>query len=78
MPLRVQGRDVILHNGAIAAIAFGSEHIKVIVTAIGFAITFMEAILAELLAALGTEEMFCMPGFVQSSNAFLWKINETK
>ena len=71
MPLRIQSRDVVLHDGAIAAIALGSEHVEVIGTAIWFAVTFMEAFLAELVAALGTEEVLGVPGLVQSSHAFL-------
>lgn len=71
MPLGVQGRDVVLHDGTVAAIALGSEHIEIIVAAVGFAITFMEAIFTELLATLGTEEMFRVPGLIQGSYAFL-------
>lgn len=36
-----------------------------------FAITFMEAIFAKLLAALCAKEMFRMPGFIQSSHTFI-------
>lgn len=64
MPLRVQCRNVILHDGPIAAITFWRKHIKVIVATIRFAVTFMEALFAELLATLGTEEMFCVPSFL--------------
>lgn len=36
-----------------------------------FAITFMEALFAELLAALCAEEVLCMPGFIQSGYTFI-------
>lgn len=71
MPLGVQGGDVVFHNGTIAAVAFGGEHFEIVVAAVRFAVTFMEAIFAKLLAALGTEEMLCMPGLIQSRNTFL-------
>lgn len=61
MPLRVQRRNIILHYSAITAVALGRKHIKVIVAAIWLAVTLMEAVLAELLATLGTEEMLRMP-----------------
>lgn len=71
MPLTIQGGDIIFHNGTIASTAFGRKHIKVVIATIGFAITFMKSLFAKLLAALGTEEMFCMPSFLQCSYAFL-------
>ena len=64
MPLGVQGRNIVLHYGTIAAIALWCKHFKVIIAAIGFAITFMEAILTKLLTTLSTEEMLRMPGFI--------------
>ena len=64
MPLGVQGRNIVLHYGTVAAIALWCKHFKVIVAAIGFAITFMETILTKLLTTLGTEEMLRMPGFI--------------
>lgn len=72
MPLCVQSWDVVFHNGAIAASTFWCEHVEVIVAAVWFAIAFMESFFAELLAALGTEEMLCVPSFIQSSYTFLW------
>lgn len=69
--MRIQSGDIILHDGTIAAIAFGCKHLKVIVAAIGFAIPLMEAILAKLLATLGAKEMLRVPGLVQSGHTFI-------
>lgn len=77
MPLGVQGRNIIFHNGTVAAIALGREHIEIVIATIWFAIALMEALLAELLTALGAEEMLRVPGFIQSGDAFLNE-NETK
>lgn len=71
MPLRVQCRDVILHDGAIATVALWCEHVEIIVATIWFAIAFMEAFLTELLTTLGTEKVLCMPSLVQSGDAFI-------
>lgn len=71
MPLRIQCRNVILHDGPIAAIAFRRKHVKVIVATVRFAVTLMEAFFAELLAALGTKEMLRVPRFLQCSHTFL-------
>lgn len=71
MPLRVQCRDIVLHDGTIAAIALGCKHLKVIGAAIGFAITLMETILTKLLATLGTEEMLRMPGLIQCGHTLI-------
>lgn len=73
MPLRVQRRNIILHYSTITTVALGSKHIKVIVTAVWLAVTFMEAVLAKLLATLGTEEMLRMPCFLQRGDTFLCK-----
>lgn len=73
MPLTIQGRDIVFHYGTIASTAFGGKHIEVIVATIGLAITLVESLLAELLTALGTEEMLCMPSFLEGCHAFLQK-----
>lgn len=73
MPLRVQRRNIILHYSAITAIALGRKHIKVIVATVWLTVALMEALFAELLATLGTEEMLRMPGFLQCGNTFLRK-----
>lgn len=71
MPLCVQCGDVVLHNGFVASAAFWCEHIEVVGPAIGLAIALVEAILAELLATLGTEEVLSVPGLLQSCYAFI-------
>jgi len=71
MPLRVQRRDVVLHDGPVAAIALRGKHLEVVVAAIGFAIALMESLLAELLAALGAEEVLRVPGLVQRRDALV-------
>lgn len=71
MPLRVQCWDVIFHDGAVTTSTLWCKHIEVIITAVWFAVTFMEAIFAELLAALSAEEMLGVPCLVQSSHTFL-------
>lgn len=64
MPLRVERGDVVLHDGFIAATALGREHIEVVRAAVRLAVPFMEAVLSELLAALSTEEVLRVPGFL--------------
>lgn len=71
MPLTVQGGYVVLHDGSIAAAALGCEHVEVILAAIRLAVPLVEALLAELLAALGAEEVLGMPGLLQGGHAFL-------
>lgn len=71
MPLRVQRRDVVLHDGPVAAIALRGEHLEVVVAAVGLAVALMETLLAELLAALGAEEVLRVPGLVQRRDALV-------
>lgn len=75
MPLAVQSRNIIFHNGTVATATLGGEHIEVIIAAIGFAVPFMETIFTELLTALCAEEVFHVPCFLQCGNAFLKKNN---
>lgn len=71
MPLRVQCRNIVLHNGTIAAIAFGCKHFEIVGTTIGFTIALVETIFAKLLATLSAKEMLRMPGFIQCRYAFI-------
>lgn len=71
MELTVECGNVILHDGAIAAGALWCEHVEVVVTAVGLAVAFMEAVVAELLAALGAEEVLGVPGLFECGDAFL-------
>lgn len=71
MPLGVERGYVVLHDGFVAPAAFGSEHVKIVRATVRLPVPFMEAILPELLPALGAEEMLGMPGLLQSRHAFL-------
>lgn len=71
VPLAVEGRYVVLHDGAVAAAALGGEHVEVVLAAVGLAVPLVEALLAELLAALGAEEVLRVPGLLQGGHAFL-------
>lgn len=71
VPLGRQGGNIVFHDGAVASAAFGGEHVEVVVAAIWPAVLLVEALLAELFAALGAEEVFCVPGLLQCGNAFL-------
>lgn len=71
MPLTVERRYIILHDSAITATALGREHIEIVLTAVGLAVSLVEALLAKLLTALGAEEMFGVPSLLQGSYAFL-------
>lgn len=71
MPLRVQRRNVVLHDRPVAAVALGRKHVEVVVAAVRLAVALMEAILAELLAALSAEEVLRVPRLLQGRHAFL-------
>lgn len=71
MPLSVQGGNVVFHDGAVAATALGSEHIKVVVPTVRLAVPLVEAVLSKLLTALGAEEMLHVPGLLQGGHTFL-------
>lgn len=71
MPLAVQRRYIILHDGAVTAAALGREHVEVVFATVGFTVPLVEAFLAELFAALSAKEVLGVPGFLQGGNAFL-------
>lgn len=71
MPLGVQSGNVVFHDGAVAAVALRREHVEVVGAAVRLAVALMEALFAELLAALGAEEVLCVPCLVQCGDAFL-------
>jgi uncharacterized DUF497 family protein len=71
MPLTVQSRNVILHDGTTATAALGREHIEVVVSAVRFAVPLVEALLAELLPALSAEEVFHVPRLLEGRHTFL-------
>jgi len=71
VPLSVEGRDVVLHDGTSAARTLGREQLEVVVLAVGLAILLVEPVLPELVAAVRAEEVLRVPGLVEGSNAFL-------
>lgn len=71
MPLAVERRYIIFHNSAIATATFRREHVEIVLAAVGLAISLVEALLAELLAALSAEEVLGVPGLLQGGHAFL-------
>lgn len=71
MPLRVQGGNIVFHDSLIARPTLGSEHIKVVVPTVRLPLALMEAFLAELLAALGAEEVLHVPRLLQRGHTFL-------
>lgn len=71
MPLAVERRYIVLHDSAITAAALRGEHVKVVLAAVRFTVPLVKALLAELFAALGAEEVLGMPGLLQGSHAFL-------
>jgi hypothetical protein len=71
VPLAVQSRYIVLHDGAIAAGTLGRKHVVVVGATVRFAVTFVEALLAELVATLGAEEVLRVPSFLQGGDTFL-------
>lgn len=69
--MTVERRYVILHNGAITAAALRRKHVEVVFATIRLAVSLVEALFAELLAALSAEEMLGVPGLLQGGHAFL-------
>lgn len=71
MPLSVEGGDVVLHDGGVAAATLGREHVEVVVPAVGLAVLLVEAVLSEGVAALGAEEVLRVPRLVQRRHTFV-------
>lgn len=71
MPLSVECRDVVLHDGGVAASTLGSEHVEVVVSAVRLAILLVETIVPEGVAALRAEEVIRVPRLVQRRHAFV-------
>ncbi|KYN27216.1 hypothetical protein ALC57_03560, partial [Trachymyrmex cornetzi] len=71
MPLTIKRRYIIFHDSAIATTALGCEHVEVILAAVGLAVSFVEALLAELLAALSAKEVLGVPSLLQGGHTFL-------
>jgi len=66
VPLRVEGRDVVLCDGVAAASTLGGEVLEVAVLAVSFLVLLVETGITELIAAVGTKKMFGVPGSAQS------------
>lgn len=77
MPLTVQRRYIILHDGTITSTAFRSEHVEVILSAVRLPVPLVKSLFTELFATLGAKEVLRMPSFLQSGNTFL-KITRCK
>lgn len=71
MPLGVEGGNVVLHDGRVAASTLGGEHVVVVLAAIRLSVAFVEALLAESISALCAEEVFRMPRLVQGCHTFV-------
>lgn len=71
MPLTVQRRYIILHDGTITSTAFRSEHVEVILSAVRLPVPLVKSLFTELFATLGAKEVLRMPSFLQSGNTFL-------
>ena len=65
MPCVAQGGDEALHDGPLAAIAFGSKLLVVVLPAVRLPVLLMEPLIAKMLAAQCTEEMLRMPCLAQ-------------
>lgn len=75
VPLTVKSRNVIFHNWTVASSTFRSEHVEEVIATIWFALPFVETFLPKLFPALCTKEVFGVPRFLQSGDAFLKKEN---
>lgn len=71
VPLGVEGRDVVLHDGGVAARTLGGKHVVVVLAAVGLSVAFVEAFLAESIPALCAEEVLRVPRLVQGCYAFV-------
>lgn len=71
MPLRVERRDVVLHDGLVAAAALRREHVEVVVAAVRLAVPLVEAFFTELLTTLSAEEVLSVPRLLERRHAFL-------
>lgn len=71
VPLCVEGGDVVVHDGRVAAATLGREHVEVVVAAVRLPVLLVEAVVAERVPALGAEEVLRVPGRVQRRHAFV-------
>ncbi|KYQ50319.1 hypothetical protein ALC60_10633 [Trachymyrmex zeteki] len=71
MPLTIKRRYIIFHDSAVATTALGCKHVEVVLAAVRLAVPLVEALLAELLAALSAKEVLGVPGLLQGGHTFL-------
>ena len=71
VPLQVERGDVVLGDRGVAAAALGGELLKVAGLAEGGVVLLVEAVVAELVAALGAEEVLRVEGLVEGRDALV-------
>ena len=71
VPLQVERGDVVLGDRGVAAAALGGELLKVAGLAEGGVVLLVETVVAELVAALGAEEVLWVEGLVEGGDALV-------
>ena len=71
VPLQVERGDVVLGDRGVAAAALGGELLKVAGLAEGGVVLLVEPVVAELVAALGAEEVLRVEGLVEGRDALV-------
>ena len=71
MPLQVERGDVVLGDRGVAAAALGGELLEVAGLAEGGVVLLVETVVAELVAALGAEEVLRVEGLVEGRDALV-------
>ena len=71
MPLQIERGDVVLGDRGVAAPALGGELLEVAGLAERGVVLLVEAVVAELVAALGAEEVFRVEGLVEGRDALV-------
>lgn len=73
MPVTAKCGNVIVDNWLRATGALGGKELEKVFTTVGVACLLVIAIITKVLAAVGTEKVLWMPGFVEGGDASLWK-----
>lgn len=71
MPERAERRDVVIQNGALAALAARGEQLQEVPPAVGAALPLVETLFSEGLPTADAAEMFWVPVGAQGSNHFM-------
>lgn len=71
VPERAECRDVVIQNGALAALAARGEQLQEVPPAVGTALSLMETLFSKRLPAADAAEMFWVPVGAQGSNHFV-------